>query len=297
MTSFVAAVLAAIMAIRILSLPATTRRWPFVVVIAGAVAVAVAAAPEAIILQKALGRVALPLGLLWAFLWARTIWLAGAFDVRGALRVGAIAVAVTVVGNEPLGQQMMKIIEAPYQQDPFSEAPFDAIIVLGGGAQLGPHGHHELGPAGDRVFLGARLFLAGKTPVLVTTGSAITGFRQAFDNTGATALMWKEVGVPADAIIQVGDSRNTSEEARACARLIAERGWRRVGLVTSAWHLRRAEGLFQQAGIPAGVIVPLAADHHGTPSWEGLFSVVPVGSGAWLQQKAAWELLGAAVGR
>lgn len=297
MTSFVAALLAAIVAVRVLALPATTRRWPFIVVVVVAAAVAWWAGPASMVLQKTLGRVVLPLGLLWAVLWMRTAWRAGNGDVRGALRVGAVAVAVTVVGNEPLGQRLMQVLEAPYQADPFSQAPFDAIIVLGGGAQVAPHQHFELGPAGDRIFLGARLFLAGKTPILVTTGSTIAGFRQAFDNTGATALMWSEVGVPAGAVVEVGDTRNTSEEARACARLIAERGWRRVGLVSSAWHLRRAEGLFRQAGIADGVIVPLAADHHGTPTWEGLFSMVPVGSGAWLQQKAAWELVGAAVGR
>ena len=297
MTSFVAILFAAIMAFRVLALPATTRRWPFIVVIMVAAVVAWQAAPVSIVLQKTVGRVALPLGLLWVVLWIRTAWRAGRGDGRGALRVGAIAVAVTVVGNEPLGQRMMEVIEAPYLADPFSEAPFDAVIVLGGGAKVAPHQHHELGPAGDRIFLGARLFLAGKTPVLVTTGTTIAGFRQAFDNTGATALMWSEVGVPAGAIVEVGDTRNTTEEARACARLIAERGWRRVGLVTSAWHLRRAEGLFRQAGIAEGVVIPLAADHQGTPTWEGLYSMVPVGSGAWLQQKAAWELVGAAVGR
>jgi len=67
-----------------------------------------------------------------------------------------------------------------------------------------------------------------------------------------------------------------------------------VGLLTSAWHLRRAEGLFRGAGVD---VVPLAADHVGPPTWDGLYSVVPVGMGAWLQQRAAWEWLGAAVGR
>jgi hypothetical protein len=52
--------------------------------------------------------------------------------------------------------------------------------------------------------------------------------------------------------------------------------------------------LFARAGV---TVVPLAADSRGNPTWDGLFSMVPVGEGAWLQQKAVWELIGAAVGR
>jgi hypothetical protein len=58
--------------------------------------------------------------------------------------------------------------------------------------------------------------------------------------------------------------------------------------------MRRALGLFRREGV---AVVPLAADHRGTPEWRGLFSVIPVGTGAWLQQKAAWEFVGALAGR
>lgn len=277
--------------------PVKTPRWPTIVVGTLLLAVAAAAAPEAIVLQKAIGRACLPMGLLWLFLLARTVLSAGRGDSRGAWRVGALAVAFTIIGNEPLGQALMERLEAPYQADPFSEAPFDAIIVLGGGAKAGPHEHHELGPAGDRIFLGARLLLAGKTPTLVTTGSPIDGFQGAFDGVAATARLWAEVGVPASAIVQVGQTRTTAEEAVACANLIAQRRWRRVGLISSAWHLRRAEALFGRTNSSGATIVALAADHRGVPSWEGLYSLVPVGNGAWLQQKAMWEIIGAAVGR
>ena len=269
------------------------RRRALVVVVVVAVGAAALGAPSGLVLSKTIGRAVLPLGLFWLVLLARALWLL-VQGARGALSAVGLVVVVTVLGSEPLGRWMCEVLEAPYRADPFDHAPFDAVIVLGGGAQQAPHESFELGPSGDRIFLGARLWVARLTPLLVTTGTPIAGFQHSFDSREATTRLWRDLGIPAEAIVNVDDTRTTGEEAAACARLVRERGWQRVGLVTSAWHLRRAEGLFRRAGVD---VVPLAADHQGTPTWDGLYSVVPVGVGAWLQQKAAWEWIGAAVGR
>lgn len=299
MTSFVMFFLAAVLFARAILAPgATGRRAPFIAACVVAAVVGVVVGPDGLILQKVIGRIALPLGLFWAVLWAVTAVRLGARNRRGARASGALAVVVTLLGSEPLGQVMNEVLEAPYQGDPFAEAPFDGVIVLGGGAQEAPHPHFELRTSGDRIFLGARLQRAGKTPFLVTTGTAIEGFQKPFDSTVATRRMWEDVGVPSAAIVSVDETRTTAQEAARCAEVIRQRGWRRVGLVTSAWHMRRAEGLFQRALAGSAVdVVPLAADHRGRPGWEGLYSLVPVGAGAWLQQKAVWEFIGAAVGR
>ena len=270
------------------------RRAPLIVgaLIIGVVGVVVG--PSGLILQKVIGRMALPLGLLWTTLLTITVLRLGARDRAGGLRVGLLAVAVTVVGNQFVGEALMAWLERPYRSDPFAEAPFDAIVVLGGGAKEGPHPHYELRMSGDRILLGARLQRAGKTAVLVTTGTTIEGFSTTFDGTAATRRMWEDVGVPPEVILQLDRTRTTSEEASRIAGVARERGWRRIGLITSAWHLRRAERLFRNAGVD---VVPLPADHLGTPSWDGLYSLVPIGYGAWLQQKAVWELIGAAAGR
>lgn len=254
--------------------------------------VAFAAAPTGLVLSKSIARMLLPLGLLWLSLVVVT--LLRLIKKQRAAAALLLLLTVTLLGSEPLGQQLMEALEAPYQSDPFGEEALDAVVVLGGGAQEAPHAHHELGPSGDRIFLGARLWHAGKTPLLVTTGTPIEGFQRPFDSLAATTTMWREVGVPAAAIVQVTGTRTTSEEAAAVAKLARERGWQRIGLVTSAWHLRRAERLFASRGVS---VVPLAADHRGAPTWDGIYSLIPVGNGAYLQQKAAWEWLGAAVGR
>lgn len=273
--------------------PARIRPLPLLAV-ASLFALAAWAAPTGLIFIKTVGLVCLPLGLFWLATIFYTIHRLIFKDIRAAIKSGACAVVITVVGNEPLGHLMMDVLEAAFQGDPLAAGTFDAVIVLGGGAQPGPPGVMELGPAGDRIFLGARLFHSGKTPLLVTTGTPIQGFQLPFDRLAATTRLWTDVGVPPDAIVPVTQTRTTAEEAQQCALLIRARGWKRVGLVSSAWHLRRATLLFAGAGVD---VVPLAADHRGTATWEGLYSLIPTGNGAYLQQKATWEWIGAAAGR
>src|SRR5690606_35385752 len=104
------------------------------------------------------------------------------------------------------------------------DARFDAVIVLGGGTGSTPRGEAQLGDAGDRVLLGARLYRRGRTPLLVTSGSAIPGV-STHDSVAATTRIWRELGVPAEAIVEVEGARTTSEEARLHTALVRERGW------------------------------------------------------------------------
>jgi uncharacterized SAM-binding protein YcdF (DUF218 family) len=56
------------------------------------------------------------------------------------------------------------------------------------------------------------------------------------------------LGVPLDKIRSDDRSRNTAENALFSARLLRQSGLKRVLLVTSCLHLRRAEAVFRKAG-------------------------------------------------
>jgi uncharacterized SAM-binding protein YcdF (DUF218 family) len=256
-------------------------------------AVAGLSMPGGAVLEKSIGILLLPTGLVWFM-----VGLAAAAMVaqrcRGGGAMVALWVVLGVVGNEPLGQWCMSQLEEPFGADPLRQGKFDAVVVLGGGASSGPNDQVELGPAGDRIVLGARLYLRGQTPLLVTTGTAIAGFQSPLDSTVATTMMWRDLGIPAEAIVPVGNTTTTREEATQVAALVRARGWQRVGLLTSAWHLRRAVRLFTRAGVE---VVPIAADHRGSPTWNGLYSMIPTGTGSYHLQKAGWEWLGYVVGK
>ncbi len=68
----------------------------------------------------------------------------------------------------------------------------------------------------------------------------------------------------------------------------------RVGLISSAWHLRRALRLAARHDFDP---VPLPADFRGRVEWFGAYSLIPSGGGAYDIHQACSEFLGAVTGR
>ena len=147
-------------------------------------------------------------------------------------------------------------LEREYPPVPAAALPVaDAIVVLGGGmeAPQAPLLYPEMKAAADRVWHAARLYQAGKAPVVIPSGVG---------EDEASVPFLRDLGVPAAAIRVERASRNTAENARFTAALLALMGGgRRVLLVTSAWHMRRAQLLFERAGVE---VIPAATDYEAT---------------------------------
>jgi len=65
---------------------------------------------------------------------------------------------------------------------------------------------------------------------------------------GATKAMMENLGIAAE-VQTVGTNLNTREEALSLARLCNERGWKRVLVVTSPYHTRRACAAVEHEGL------------------------------------------------
>lgn len=128
----------------------------------------------------------------------------------------------------------------------------DAIVVLGGGMGLHPKCKApEMFGAADRVWQGARLYKAGKAPLVVLSGHGVKE---------STIPLLRDFGVPEDVVRMFPSARNTEEESKLTyASLHSEnRDVRpRILLVTSAWHMSRAKLLFDRAGFD---VVPAPTD-------------------------------------
>jgi uncharacterized SAM-binding protein YcdF (DUF218 family) len=190
---------------------------------------------------------------------------------------------------------MLASLERDYAElRPLDEPPLEAVFVLGGGTERTPGGAAQLASAGDRVMLAARLYHRGVAESLVVSGSTIPGAAMPRDLSAEALAIWRDVGIAEADVIRIPEPTNTSEEIAAFAALAREQGWQRVGLVTSAWHLRRAMRL---AAAEAFYPLPLPADFRGLPRYDGLVSLIPSGPGFRYVHLAAWERVGAAVGR
>lgn len=247
--------------------------------------------PSRLIAFKVIALLMLPSGLIWLGLMT----LAGWPDLSRRARGFAVAVLLvyTLAGNAWFGGGLLATLEKPYVGMTFPKESFDAICVLGGGSSTTPVGGPQLGPAGDRLIVPVRLFLAGKAKHLVASGLSVTdvgGQRSLADD---TAEIWRELGIPDAAITRLSLPRTTSEEIRNYQEIIAENSWKRVGICSSAWHLRRIEKLCRREGVE---MIPVPADFLSVPlPWSPMYAV-PQSRGFQNVQKALWEYLGGLVG-
>lgn len=133
----------------------------------------------------------------------------------------------------------------------------DAIVILGGGMRGSTNlVYSEMWSAADRVWHAARLYHAGKAPVVIPSGT---------DEVWHSVPLLIDLGVPREAIRVENAARNTEENAILTGRLVRELRVAgttnrpvRVLLVTSAWHMRRSMLQFERSGVEA---IAAATDH------------------------------------
>jgi uncharacterized SAM-binding protein YcdF (DUF218 family) len=118
----------------------------------------------------------------------------------------------------------------------------DAVVVLG--CRLKPDGTTGALLA-RRVARGVELFQRGAAPLLVLSG----GGGGAVPEAEVMRRIARAAGVPEAALIVEPRSRNTRENARETARLLAACGRSSVLLVSDRTHLPRAALLFRRAGL------------------------------------------------
>ena len=139
-------------------------------------------------------------------------------------------------------------LEAEFPRQAIEDLPqAELIVVLGGGIASNTNAdiRAEIEMAGDRVLYGAELWKAGKAPRIHVTMDG-------------DALLLERLGVPKESIIVEREARNTEEEAKAVARES-----KKVLLVTSAWHMKRAMLIFGKYAKWMEV-VPAATDYEAT---------------------------------
>ena len=183
----------------------------------------------------------------------------------------------------------------------------DAVLVLGGGLKpaLAPRRGVEVAEGGDRLLTGLRLMRENRAPLLITSGGSISF--TAADPTPPEAISARELavelGLPASRILINAGSRTTAEEARDIGALARQRGWSRILLVTSAFHMPRSLATFRRrSGL---TVIPVACDYQlpsraaygQTTAGSVLKSLLPEAEALNLSSVALKEHLGLAIYR
>ena len=179
------------------------------------------------------------------------------------------------------------------------EAPYDVGILLGGYSYLHidtPDDRHHFNASAARLTQAVELYKTGKIRQLLVTGGSGNVLDRTYSEARAIVRYLTRMGVPHEAILVEGESRNTRENAVFTAELLAGRSSRnRYLLITSAWHLPRAAACFRAVGlhfdafpvdhvservrfVPGSLLVP---DRLGFARWEKLIK-------EWIGYAAYW---------
>lgn len=134
----------------------------------------------------------------------------------------------------------------------------DVIVLLCGGFRGGGKSFsasERLAPGTlERVVVAFKLQKDTGLPLLISGGAP---FSEAPEAEAAAAFL-KELGVPENKLITEEKSRDTKENARFSLKICDEKGYKKIILLTSAYHLPRSVLLFSKAGTAEIVPFPVA---------------------------------------
>ncbi len=164
-----------------------------------------------------------------------------------------------------------------------------AIVVLGGGVSppTPERPWPDLGEAADRVWQAARLWHAGRAPIILASGGHDARSHTQSEAEAMRTLL-KAFGVPDAAIVLEARSLNTRQNAADSAAILAERNIRRIVLVTSASHMARSVSHFRAKGLE---VVPVPADHERI-DYAGPRQFIPTAAALELSARALKEWVG-----
>jgi uncharacterized SAM-binding protein YcdF (DUF218 family) len=125
----------------------------------------------------------------------------------------------------------------------------DVIVIFGGNTQANRANWFEpynRETAVDRIDLAQALYLAGRAPRILISGSALDG---KVSEAQMIARLLRQRGIPDSAILLENNSRNTYENARFTDIIMRGQKLKSALLVTSALHMPRAAASLQKRGI------------------------------------------------
>ncbi|WP_420208610.1 YdcF family protein [Candidatus Electronema sp. JC] len=232
----------------------------------------------------------LSLAILLCLSSALLLWR-GRRRSAGLLLVMA-AVLLWAASTRKAAELIMLPLEKPYPPQRAEAMPqAGAIVILGGvtrGAVPGL-GLTDLDGGADRLVHGARLFRAGKAPLLILSGGSPPGTQPEAE---AMAELLEFMGVPAENMLLEPASRNTLENGTNTLPLLQARGIRRILLVTSAYHMRRAQAVFARLGLE---VIPAATDYQLVERTASILDWLPQADALEMSSRGLKEHLGWAV--
>jgi uncharacterized SAM-binding protein YcdF (DUF218 family) len=205
------------------------------------------------ILKKLIVSAVIPPGVLIVFC------LCVALFARKKLRMllAFLAFFIYAVSIGPVAEMFIAPLEKAYAQPSVNEIrECDVYVVLGGGVNTkAPTLDGKGMPEGDalfRVMAAFRLYLFSRKPIIISGGDYLGRESEA----EVTRRFLLGLGVKPDDLILESRSTDTYENARYTHEICEKYSFRRVLLITSAYHMKRSVMLFRKL---LGPVIPYPA--------------------------------------
>ena len=180
--------------------------------------------------------------------------------IIGSKKISLTGVIILVILSMPIvSDKLIAYLESDYELiKPSKVESADAIVVLSGMVktiQTKNGLDYEWGEAADRIFAGIDLFKSNKAPVLILTGGKLPWSIGVPEGEYLRDVAI-DLGVPKKDILITENVENTDQEAKAIKKILLLDN-PKVILVTSAFHMPRAQLVFEAAGIN---VIPFPVD-------------------------------------
>ena len=175
-------------------------------------------------------------------------------------KISIIGIFILIVCSLPVvSNKLVAYLESDYQlSKPSNIERADSIVILSGMIRTinSKDGlDYEFGEASDRIFAGINLFKEKKAPKLILTRGKLPWSVGIPEGEYLREIAINN-GISESNILLTENVENTEQEAKAIKKLLSD-DKSKVLLVTSAFHMPRAQKVFEAAGIN---VVPFPVD-------------------------------------
>jgi len=184
------------------------------------------------------------------------------FTRTGKWLVRFAVVFALLVTFVPIGSHMFKALEDRFPVPEQLPQRIDGIVVLGGIIDPSMSAIHKspvIGGAIERITVSAKLARSHPEARIVFSGGSGSISKQHFKEADYVSEIYDSLGIPKSRLILEREARNTWENAKYTVDLVSPKPDETWVLVTSAFHMPRAVGVFRRVGWE---LIPYPVDFH-----------------------------------
>lgn len=201
--------------------------------------------------------------LVWVI--ALIIWsmLAKRAKIKKRTRLAALIILL-FFSNSFILDEVMRAWEVDTVAWEDVDADYDYGIVLGGMISYdATYDRINFVRSSDRLMQTLELYQKGKIRKIFISGGSGSLYKQKFKEGKTVKSYLVRMGIPEEDIMEESNSRNTYENAVETAKVLKKDGVPpKCLLITSAFHMRRALGCFENQGLD---VQPFVADRYAGP--------------------------------